>query len=222
MVRWFLSRFATLSKVNTAAQSPCDPCRSTFIDLETEDGARSRAARLDEARPDCQCQVHSVSEFSSGPVDENEVLIRLLVSPQHMHRKTLLPRASALTDAERSGLSTFREKQATREQIRGVAEALVMRARSRDQKAGIFGVLRLNCGVVRAFRGDSDPIGSYCVYDTGLRETPSHAEIFQRVAGADDALIDERRNKLFAAVKTEFVPVSKFEDGLLLDLAPKT
>jgi hypothetical protein len=222
VVRRFLNQSARLSKDDATAVNPCEHCRGTFSDLEREDVPIPRAIRLDQVQPNCRCEEHSVSEFSSGPVANDEVLVRLLVSPFHMQKKKALPRAAALTDAERGGLSTFREKEATKEQIRTVAESLVKRARLADSKAGIFGVLKLKCSVVRDFCADGDTHGSYCVYDTALRETTSHAEIFQRVAGADADLIDDRRNKLFASVKSEFVHVSIFEDGLLLDLAPET
>jgi hypothetical protein len=132
-----------------------------------------------------------------------------------------LPRAAALSDAERGGLSTFRESQATAEQIRPVAEDLVRKARVRDEKAGIFGILKLHCETVRAFQVDDNDGRSYCVYDTGILEIPSHAEIFQRVSNIEDAIRDDRRNKLFGLVKNTFVPVDDFMDGFLSDLRPR-
>ena len=49
---------------------------------------------------------------------------------------------------------------------------------------------------------------------------PSHAEAFQRVNDVEDGLREERRRLLYAAVKSEFVSVDKFRNGLLSDLAP--
>ena len=121
--------------------------------LDDGEASGERAFRLDTSQPGCRCQNLSVSEHSSGPVECKEVLIRILVAPQHMDKKRR-PRAAALSDAERNGLSVFREHQATNSEIREVAEGLVARARAANgEKAGVFGVLRMSCGTVR----DAEP-----------------------------------------------------------------
>jgi len=157
-------------------------------------------------------------------VSSDETLIRLLVAPQHM-KKGGGPKAAALTDAERAGLSVFRECHATDDEIRKVAENLVETARvaqgNKGDKAGVFGVLRVPCVTIRSSKAPSDTAPAYCVYDTAEKDIPSHAEAFQRVAAASDGLPDERRRILFDAVKSEFVAVDKFRGGLLDDLAPK-
>jgi hypothetical protein len=201
----------------------CTSCKATFATAREANPSSSRAAKIDEAQPVCRCQNYSVSEFSSGPVGSDEVLIRVLVAPQHMDKKKGLPKAAALSDAERSGLSVFREHQATDDEIRRVAEGLVKTARAaQGDKAGVFGVLRMPCATVRACRAEAEDTPAYCVYDTAEKHIPSHAETFQRVHGVDDGLRDERRKLLYAAVKSEFVAVDKFRNGLLADLAPKS
>jgi hypothetical protein len=199
----------------------CAACRATFFELQAVQPSSSRAIKIDELQPSCCCQRHSVSEFSSGPVKSEEVLIRVLVAPQHMDKRKELPKAAALTDAERSGLSVFREHQATDEEIRKVAEGLVKTARAaQGDKAGIFGVLRMPCATIRTCRAEADDDPAYCVYDTAEKYIPSHAEAFQRVHDVEDGLREERRRLLYAAVKSEFVSVDKFRNGLLSDLAP--
>lgn len=149
------------------------------------------------------------------------MLIRLLVAPQHMNSKRG-PRAAALSAAETGGLSVFREDQASDEEIRSVAEDLVKRARaSQGDRAGIFGVLLMSCLSIRETKADDESNPAYCVYDTALKEKPSHAEAFQRVHGAEDALREARRRALFTSVEFGFVPVESFRKGLLSDLAPK-
>jgi len=203
----------------------CADCRATFTLLDRGEHFQRRALLLDQTHPECVCQTQSVSEYSTGPIDGDEILVRILVAPQHMDRKGG-PKAGALTDAERSGLSLFREEQATDAEIRKVAEGLVERARAanlgKPEKAGVFGALRMKCSVIRCLKIEQDPAPPYCVYDTALKETPSHAETFQRVAGAPLELCDERRRALFNLVKADFVPVALFRSGLLLDLAPKS
>jgi hypothetical protein len=202
----------------------CVDCRATFALLERSENFQRRAMLLDETHPDCCCQALSVSEHSTGRIDGNEILVRILVAPQHMDKRGE-PKAGALTDAERSGLSLFREGQATDTEIRKVAEVLVERARGangrKPEKAGVFGALRMRCNVIRCLKIELESTPSYCVYDTALKETPSHAETFQRVAGVPPELCEERRRALFNLVKADFVPVALFRAGLLLDLAPK-
>jgi hypothetical protein len=135
------------------------------------------------------------------------------------------PRGAALTDAERGGLSVLRENHATNEEIRKVAVGLVEKSRSsqgeKADQAGVFGVLRMPCSAVRASKAEEDSAAAYCVYDTAIPDTVSHAEAFQRVHGVEDGLREERRRLLFTAVKSEFISVEHFRDGLLADLAPR-
>lgn len=200
----------------------CAECRATFVALdEAVDPEKSRAVRLDEAQPECRCQAVSVSAFSSGPVKDEETLIRILVAPQHVDKKGR-PRAAALSDAERGGLSVFRDAQAKDEEIRTVAEGLVSKARSTNgAKAGVFGVLLMQCAIVRSCRGESDDAACYCIYDTALPDSPGHAETFQRVSDVAEPVREDRRRVLFGLVKERFIPVGQFRNGLLLDLAPQ-
>lgn len=164
----------------------------------------------------------SVSEHSPGCVEDGEVLIRILVAPQHRAKgKAPRPRSSALTDAERNGLSVLREGLASDLEILSVARELVGRARaSQGAKAGVFGVLRFGCNMVRSFCCHPENYPCYCVYDTALKERQSHAEAFQCVSGVDDAIRDARRGQLFDRVKAGFVSVDEFRGGLLKELAP--
>lgn len=180
---------------------------------------------LDEKQPNCCCQQHSVSEFSVGPVENHEKLIRLLVAPQH--GKNGRPKASALTDTERNGLSVFREAQIVDDHIRCVAMGLVTRAGEnqcnpkKKAEVGVFGVLKMNCSTIREFIREGELKPCYCVYDTAQADNPAHAETFQCVASVDDAIREDRRRQLFAIVSLTFVPVADFRNGLLNDLAPK-
>jgi hypothetical protein len=197
----------------------CDECRAVFAALDRLEISKLRAVRLDEACPACKCADVSVSEFSPGPIANPELLVRLLLAPQHMSKKRT-PKAAALSDAETHGMSLFRDEHATDQHIITRAELLVYRARASNPKAGVFGVLRMVSGQVREYRHQQDTLQSYCIYDTGLPENPSHAEIFQRAANADPALCEDRRRELFGLVSANFIPVENFRDGILSHLAP--
>lgn len=201
----------------------CNDCKATFALLDG-DTVKSfeRALELDQREPLCRCQTYSVSAYSKGPVTDDEVLIRLLVAPQHMHKKGG-PKAGALSEAESHGLSLLRESAASDKDIRDLAESLVSRARERNgASAGLFGVLRMSCSTIRTFCAPDEEKPCYCVYDTSRQDLTCHAEVFQRVANLDKSVHDLRRNNLFSVVRTTFVPTSEFRGGLLNDLAPAT
>ena len=203
----------------------CIDCRATFADLDQPDPAgESRVSRLDRVQPECRCQEHSVSEHSAGRVEDDEVIARILVAPQHMGGKGK-PRAAALVDAERNGLSLFRMDRAKDHEIRTAAEALVARARAsqgdKPHRAGVFGVLVMRGGTIRRCEREGEGRPCYCLYDTALADNRGHAEIFQRVADTDLAVCEDRRRILFGLVKDTFIPVADFRAGLLLDLAPQ-
>jgi hypothetical protein len=200
----------------------CETCKDTFAALaalEAEGRNNERARLLDEREPECRCESASISEYSPEAVQDAEVLIRIIVAPQHV-TKSGGPRAAALSDAERTGLSVFRDGHASNDEILGVARELVARAkRSHGDKAGVRGVLQIECRAFRAFRRDGEK-PSYCVYDTALEQRISHAEAFQRISNVDEAIRDARRSELFGQIKAGFIPVDKFRGGLLKDLAP--
>lgn len=198
-----------------------DACRATFQGMKPPFAERERAQHLDEQHPLCSCQPHCVSEYSIGPVQDDEILIRVLISPQHMHKKRVEPLPASISSAELGGLSVFREAQATDIQIRRVAEGLVALAKqSGNAKAGVFGVLRFSCGVPRHMVIPLEARPGYGVYDTGLRENASHSEVFQRMHGTADEIKLARRTTLFGLIKPTFLAVAAFRNGLLNDLAP--
>jgi len=197
----------------------CATCRQLFEAADKRPDTRVR--EVDFARAQCACEREVVSAHSPGQVADSEILIRILVAPQHMAKGKVRPRASSLADAEFRGLSIFREKYTSKVRIRKIAEDLVRRAKvANGEKAGVFGVLRIECSIVRASKIDLDIFRGYCVYDTALNDDPSHAEIFQRVSDGDESLWGDRRRLLFESIKNTFVSVEDFEGGLLRDLAP--
>ncbi len=197
----------------------CCGCFETFA-ARAANPSRQDAEVIDQKEGRCRCQVVSVSAHSPGCVVGAEVLVRIVVAPQHV-TKTGGPRSAALTDAERGGLSMFREHQASDLEIRSTAINLVAAARAaNNEKAGVQGVLRIVCDTIRECTADeAEPV--YCVYDTALPEIKSHVEAFQRVSQCPLEVQAARRQKLFTLVKATFVSASEFRDGLLADLAPQ-
>jgi hypothetical protein len=199
----------------------CTTCRATFAALAGTK-REEHALRLDQEEPRCRCQRISVSEHSPGPVHDTETLIRIVIVPYHINRKTGLLKASVLTHAGSIGMSVFREESASNDEIRAAAMTLVQNARKAKAPtaAGILGLLKINCGEIRTFCWERETDPCYCVYDTATKDAPAHADAFQRVANVSDQVRDARRNALFDRVKADLVTVDEFRGGLLKDLAP--
>ncbi len=195
-----------------------ESCADTFATIGPDDFEGDRAAYVDERHCLCQCEACSVSRFSPGPVASEELLIRLVIAPQHVNRKKL-PKAGVLSDAERNGLSMLRAT-ATDAEIVQSATGLVQRARERNgPTAGVFGVLHLRCETIRSFCMETEVTPCYCVYDTALEASLSHAEAFQQTFGINVDVRDQRRRQLFELVSSTFEPVATFRGGLLQNWA---
>jgi hypothetical protein len=205
--------------------SICEDCRAAFAELDTLDD-QLRAQQLDEQQPHCRCQTSSVSAFSRGPVADVEILLRIVVAPEQIKKSK--PTPATISAAESRGLSVMRRDQATDAIVRAVAQGLVEKARERrrdqPEKVGVFGVLEMRCGTIRAAKADDETQPAYCVYDTAQEQDAdggvSHAEAFQRIGQTHKDLQLARRRKLFADVEASFIPVAEFRSGLLSDLAP--
>lgn len=197
---------------------PCSECRDSFEAADAE--GTNRVAFVDERHPFCECQTHVVSRYSAGPVRDDEVLIRILVAPIHVKGDRVV--GAAFSRAETSGLSLFRDAQASDEEIYRVATVLVNDARERNgDSAGVQGVLLIQAGAIRATQAEAENRPAYCVYDTGLEDNTGHAEAFQRVHQAPADLKILRRAALQKNAVGSFIPTSQFRNGLLLDLAPR-
>ncbi|WP_133121891.1 hypothetical protein [Pleomorphomonas carboxyditropha] len=197
-------------------------CKGAFAAVFATNKGKELASAIDACSPKCACQHNTVSEYSIGPIGDDEYLIRLVISPQHVRIKktATTPKDGVLSQAESSGMSIFRDS-ASNEELKAVAEKLVNGARSNgNAKAGLFGVLRFRCGDARDYFPDDEEDPVYCIYDTAKADLPSHGDTFQRVNGFDQPRRDLRRKGLFSVLEKTFVPVDKFRDGLLASLAP--
>lgn len=144
------------------------------------------------------------------------------MSPFHVDRKKGVMLKGAISVAETSGLSVLREEQATDQEIRHTAETLVMKARAANNpKAGVYGVAKFTCKMVRKFRYYLDFNTSYCVYDTALANSRAHAEVFQKIHGVEKTVVEERRRLLLSDLNLlGVVEVACYRNGLLSYLAP--
>lgn len=124
----------------------------------------------------------------------------------------------ALTHAETSGLSVYREDFASDEEMERAAAELLGSRRDEDPGAGIHGVLVFHAGAIKAPWLPVDGRSAYCFAGTPLLGRPSHIDAFMRmgVAGNDKA---PTRRHAYDLVALGFQKLSDYRGGILQKFA---
>lgn len=133
-----------------------------------------------EQFPGCECENHSVSDYSLGAVGNEEIIIRTLFSPIQINGKTgFVDPVHFRHDALKRGLSVNRKDHIDEADLRAKIEAKIAwdqeQGKNRD---GFYRVVTASCGRIRGIRGE-DGSRLFCVYDTGNVDDASHADVCQ-------------------------------------------
>ncbi|WP_147376781.1 hypothetical protein [Noviherbaspirillum saxi] len=129
----------------------------------------------------------SASAHSPGPVQDNEILCRQIVSPVHYDPETNSLTAAAFSDASSFGMSVNRLAHASQEYIEELGENRVFRHnQGNPEKERLYlGTIQFLCADVRQitvqFETDPAPLRGFGVYDTALETDRSHADICELV-----------------------------------------
>jgi hypothetical protein len=116
----------------------------------------------------------SQSEFSPGPVEDCEILIRIIVSPHHFKKgDTFLERAAFTRSELRNRGASAERKNLTKPTRLTHSSHKLLTAEDRS----IAGYALVECSSIR---GIVDGMGNriFCVLDTALECNPAHADIF--------------------------------------------
>lgn len=183
------------------------PCKLLFAGLPTGNGVADRAILIDKAQPEAACEAESVSEFSPGPVANEEYLYRYVFSPVHLYEGQVLP--ALFNDAKDKGLSCERGQSATPHPDlhgRGLAQVEAFNGRKQPSQpersyvgavtAQVDGVRKI---VVEGARG-------FAVYDTALPDNPAHVDVFEI---ADRTRAQKKLARLALAQAFTDVPISQ-------------
>lgn len=209
--------------------STCQTCRESFDNIPQNE---KYAEKINLAHPDCICQNFSVSDYSSGPVLDNEKLYRMIVLPGDLDEEELLP-FEAIKSAYKNGMSVFRGD-ATNEEIISLAEDRLYVPKGQDHRS-IFGFIELDAAEVRQITHGT--VGRvYCIYDQtvprkfdkSLPHVGSHVGIFQKYPvpepGSKKNIVENKKEKVEKAAELLFdymkaqekwIDVSKFRYGFL-------
>lgn len=116
----------------------------------------------------------SQSEFSPGPVEGHEDLVRIIVSPLHLEsgENRLKTAAFPRTDLTDRGVSIERKAFSDLTKLTHSSHKLL-----KNEDRSIAGYALVECSSVRAIL---DELGDqiFCVLDTALKCNPAHADIF--------------------------------------------
>lgn len=140
------------------------------IDVWKTAGNNLKAENLDAHSPNCACEVHSLGSEHSLPVTNDEIVIRIIVSPDAIELDTGELLRNKLTSASSSGISLLRH-QASDAEIKLTIEQLTKHTQEPNELVGAAVM------AVSKLRELGSPERWFCIYDTFSDNKPFHADI---------------------------------------------
>lgn len=200
----------------------CCGCRRFFSEHES---AEQIATLLEDRHPQCCCEKLSVGQNSPGPVEDHELLHRIIISPRDCDdgRISVRPFEKAFTN----GLSVWRAF-GPNEDVRSLMmEGLSRRAGSPER--AVIAVCEARTSDVRDMTSDSGE-RLFCVYDQtvsraldpSLPPVPTHAGVFLRTPPPGTA--DRKRiqkdyiRRLYKEFISKTIDANEYRSGLCVDL----
>jgi hypothetical protein len=133
-------------------------------------------------------ETETASEFSPGPVLDEEILQRQIISPIHFDHATQKLTAMAFDDASGKGLSVNRTDYDNETHLTDAGIARVQQYNlNNDRQREFWGLISLVSSEVRAITvttPDTAPVRGFAIYDTANETSKSHADICQIVKKA--------------------------------------
>ncbi|MBD1995096.1 hypothetical protein H6G00_00440 [Leptolyngbya sp. FACHB-541] len=130
-----------------------------------------------------------------SPLDDNEWLLRLHFSPEHIQDGEFVPTAISLSDLKERGYSLDREAFVERHLIVDRAEAQSMRLPEKRKESYLS---RFECGPVRCLKHEGET--AFEVKESPRHDNPAHAHILSAQRLGDGAL-RKLRNYLLPYLK---------------------
>ncbi|GCL36003.1 hypothetical protein SR1949_11030 [Sphaerospermopsis reniformis] len=141
----------------------------------------NRCKFVQENDSECNCEKVSVSQYSPGIIEDDEILIRQIYSPIHIDKETGKVNSSAFIDSQDKGMSVNRKTYTSLEELNKKVEYKLNLDQKRGKDKHFLGVVYTSCENVRSIKTD-DNLKAFCVYDTGNKHDISHADICQTIS----------------------------------------
>lgn len=171
-------------------------------------------------------ETETASEFSPGPVKDDEILVQQIVNPTHVltpDGESLLPMSFDVCSSH--GLSTNRISYSTVDELIARGEARVSNYNTLNPtkpQRTLWGFARYAAKDVRAILCEETGTRGIFVYDTANDTDASHAEFCQGgKQSKQSALARDVRFRLYELAKRNLVPFSQVNDNLLPAKGPE-
>ena len=126
-------------------------------------------------------QTSAVPGISPGIVQDNEIVLRELFSPEHIQEGVITPAALKLTELQWSGASVHRAKHAVAKEVRASVQRRLDARESRDPSRSYEARISApTAGQIRGIRIEKTGEQIFVVIDTAELGNPSHASIYRR------------------------------------------
>ena len=163
-------------------------------ELEAQHGEGGcKCAHYRKRFPECQCEATSVSQYSPGPVSDDEVLVRTIFRPGHVdvndHIKPVYFQ-DIVKEYELRGMSVNRKGHVTEAKLKTLFE---------DHPSNTHNFMRFiaaRCADLRRLRADGGD-RAFCIYDTATAKDCSHTDVCQSTEPPE-----VRRNRRTFRMKT--------------------
>lgn len=151
----------------------CQQCFKTYDGLE-------RQVRVFQDHGGFQCEEHTCSAQSPGPVKDDEHLIFLLINPTHFDVETGVLHPIAFQEVHKRDLSVFRYPKASVPEIENTIAELIARGMKNipPKIRRVEQCCTVPASLVRALRLSENR--AFGVFDTALDDKPAHASVFTR------------------------------------------
>lgn len=137
------------------------------------DRNNDRVGLIADAAPGCSCEEHSLSEKSSGVVQNDETIVRMVCVPLHVHEKKPQLKPNFFNHAFTKGLSSQRlERSGNSELAQWINSFLRV-----DTDRVWLGYVQAPCDAIRAILHSAEQVRLFCVYDSATDNNPSHVEV---------------------------------------------
>jgi len=116
----------------------------------------------------------SQSEFSCGPIEDREDIIRIIVYPHHVERGEIQLKTAAFQRTELTDRGASIERKAFTDPAKLTHSSHKLLTK---ENRSIAGYALVECSSVRAIVDDMGD-RTFCVLDTALKCNPAHGDIF--------------------------------------------
>ncbi len=165
-----------------------EACRATFEGAET----LKRAESLDAAFPQCTCEPWSLTSSGGPGLQDDELVARILTSPDAYEEDTSTILTSKLTQIYAMGMSVVRQG-ASDAEIASTVQDLLSNA---SEVRKLIGAVVIGVSALRAYANDDDAARWFGVYATDDRGKTHHVDVLGTKVGKGAQ--SRRRNRLAA------------------------